>query len=334
MKNKINYKENIFISGASGMAGSAIVRSLRKSGYGNNSEGGNLLIPSHKELDLLNSEDLNNWFKKNAPSVVIHAAAKVGGILANSSQPADFLLENLRMQTNIIDAAFRSNVKRFLFLGSSCIYPKLAEQPISEESLLSSPLEPTNEWYAIAKIAGVKLCQSLRIQYGFDAICLMPANLYGTNDNYHEKNSHVMASLIRKFYEAKIRNKDQIFCWGSGLPLREFMHVDDLGDAVVFALEKWDPLAKNAPFDNQGVPLTYLNVGTGKDISIKELATLIAKEYKYSGKISWDISKPNGTPRKLLNIERFKKLGWSPKIKLITGIKMTISEYQKLVGFN
>ena len=332
MQNKINLKDNIFITGASGMAGSAIVRSLRKSGYGKHSNEGKLLIPSHKELDLLNSETVNNWFKKNAPSVVIHAAAKVGGILANSSQPADFLLENLKMQTNIIDAAFKSKVKRLLFLGSSCIYPKFSEQPIKEESLLSSHLEPTNEWYAIAKIAGIKLCQSLRIQYGFDAICLMPTNLYGTNDNYHENNSHVMASLIRKFHEAKTRNYDQIFCWGSGLPLREFMHVNDLGHAVVFALEKWDPQAKNAPLDNKGFPLTYLNVGTGKDISIKDLATLIANEYRYSGKISWDISKPDGTPRKQLNIERIKKLGWSPKINLIQGIKMTIKEYKKSIN--
>ncbi len=332
MKNKINFKDNILISGASGMAGSAIVKSLRTAGYGNNNVSGKLLMPSHKELDLLDSERVNNWFQKNAPSVVIHAAGKVGGILANSSQPADFLLENLKMQTNIIDAAFKSNVKRFLFLGSSCIYPKFSEQPIREESLLSSPLEPTNEWYAIAKIAGIKLCQSLRIQYGFDAICLMPTNLYGTNDNYHKNNSHVMASLIRKFHEAKIRKQDQILCWGSGLPLREFMHVDDLGDAVVFALEKWDPQAKNAPLDNRGLPLTFLNVGTGKDISIKELATLIAKEYAYSGKISWDNSKPDGTPKKQLNIERIKKLGWSPKISLTQGIKMTIKEYKKSIN--
>ncbi len=330
MENKINLKDNIFISGASGMAGSAIVKSLKKSGYGNN-DGGELLVPSHKELDLLDSDKVNHWFRKSSPSVVIHAAGKVGGILANSSQPADFLLENLKMQTNIIEAAFKLNVKRLLFLGSSCIYPKFSEQPISEESLLSSGLEPTNECYAIAKIAGIKLCQSLRVQYGFDAICLMPTNLYGANDNYHKNNSHVMASLIRKFHEATIRNSKEITCWGSGSPLREFLHVDDLGDAVVFALEKWDPKAKNAPLDNKGFPLTYLNVGTGKDISIKDLVTIIANEYNYSGKISWDISKPDGAPRKKLNIERIKQLGWSPRINLIDGIKMTIKDYRESI---
>ena len=284
-------------------------------------------MPTRKELDLLDSQKVNNWFSKNSPTIVINAAAKVGGILANSTRPADFLLENLKIQTNIIEAAYKYNVKRFLFLGSSCIYPKFSKQPIKEESILSINLESTNECYAIAKIAGIKLCQALRKQYGFDAISLMPTNLYGQGDNYHKNDSHVMASLIRKFYEAKLYNHKEVICWGSGEPLREFMHVDDLGDAIVFALEKWDPDSKESPVDINNVPLNYLNVGTGKDISIKELAEIISKEFGFNGKIHWDKSKPDGTPKKQLSIERMVSLGWYPKIDLIEGIKMTIKDF-------
>ena len=284
-------------------------------------------LPKRKELDLLDSQQVNDWFNKNLPTIVIHAAAKVGGILANSSQPADFLLENLKIQTNVIEAAFKTNVKRFLFLGSSCIYPKFSEQPIKEEALLSSGLEQTNENYAIAKISGIKLCQALRKQYGFDAISLMPTNLYGPGDNYDKKNSHVMASLIRRFYEAKINKSSEVTCWGSGSPLRELMHVDDLADAVVFVLEKWDPDEKNSPIDNNGNPLNYLNVGTGKDVSIKELTKIISKEYGFNGNINWDRSKPDGTPKKVLNIERIRNLGWKPKISLMEGIKITIRDF-------
>ena len=214
--------------------------------------------------------------------------------------------------------------KRLLFLGSSCIYPKFAEQPIREESLLEGQLEKTNEWYAIAKIAGIKLCESLRIQYDFDAISLMPTNLYGKGDNYHPINSHVMASLLRKFYEAKIKNHESVSCWGTGSPMREFMHVDDLGEASLFALEKWDPNSKDAPRTKDDKPLSYINVGTGKDISIMNLANKIAKIFSYEGKIEWDKTKPDGTPKKQLDISRLSDLGWKAKIDLDEGIKITL----------
>ena len=263
---------------------------------------------------------------KNKPTIVIIAAAKVGGIIANASKPADFLLENLQIQTNIINAAWRSGVKRLLFLGSSCIYPKFAKQPIEEESLMSGELEKTNEWYAIAKISGIKLCQSLREQYGFDAISLMPTNLFGPGDNYHPVESHVVASLLMKFLKGVINSEESVSCWGTGKALREFMHVDDLANAIIFALENWDPSDRNAPLDKYGMPLTYLNVGTGKDISIYDLAKKIASLTNYNGEIIWDHSKPDGTPKKLLNIEKISKLGWVPKIKLEEGLKRTINE--------
>ena len=220
-------------------------------------------------------------------------------------------------------------MKRFLFLGSSCIYPKYASQPISEESLLTGILEPTNQWYAIAKIAGIKLCESLRKQYKFDAISLMPTNLYGPGDNYHPQNSHVMASLIRKFCLASKESLPQVTCWGTGSPLREFLHVEDLANAVIYVLENWNPDSDNSPKDTNGDPLLILNVGTGKDISIKELANKLAHLTNFKGLISWDDTKPDGTPKKLLDIERIKNIGWYPKIKLDEGIKQTISTYMK-----
>ena len=332
MQNKLTLQDKIFITGSNGMAGRAIARQLKKYGYGDQNSGGKLLMPSRKDLDLLNLENLNKWFKKNSPTIVVHAAAKVGGILANSSQPADFLLENIKMQTNVIETAYRAGVKRFIFLGSSCIYPKYAEQPIKEEYLLKGSLEKTNESYAIAKIAGIKLCQALRDQYEFDAISLMPTNLYGPNDNYHPTDSHVLASLIRKFHEAKKTRAKEVICWGTGKPLREFMHVDDLGDAVVFALEKWDPKAKNAPLDSNGMPLTHLNVGTGKDVSIKELANMIAAKVGFKGNIIWDKDKPDGTPRKKLDVNKFKELGWASKIELDQGLTSTIETYKSLIN--
>lgn len=334
MNKKLLPEDKIFIAGSTGMAGSAIVSSLRKKGYGLKNKNGILLTPNRKELNLLDSSQVTNWFLTNSPNVVIIAAAKVGGIIANSENPADFLLQNLKIQTNMIDAAFNSGVRRLLFLGSSCIYPKFANQPIKEESLLTGSLEPTNEWYAIAKIAGIKLCQSLRLQYGFDAISLMPTNLFGPNDNYHPTHSHVMASLIRKFHEAKNQNLSRVTCWGSGSPLREFLHVNDLGDAVVYALENWDPQSKDAPTDNNGSALTFLNVGTGKEITIKNLANIISEKYNFRGEIIWDDSKPDGTPRKVLNIERFKKLGWAPKIDLAEGISSTIENYKRSLMIN
>mgnify|MGYP001173025920 CR=1 FL=1 len=329
MKKHIFLKDKIYIAGSTGMVGSAIIRSLKKNGYGNKKNSGDLLIPGRQELNLLDTSQVNGWFLKNSPDVVILAAAKVGGILSNLKNPADFILQNLKIQTNVIEAAFNFGVRRFLFLGSSCIYPKFAEQPIKEEYLLSNKLESSNEYYAIAKIAGIKLCESLRLQYGFDAISLMPTNLYGPNDNYSKDKSHVMAALIRKFHEANIEKLSTVTCWGSGKPLREFLHVDDLGDAVVFALEYWDPDADNSPKNKMGKPLTYLNVGTGKDISIKDLAETISQEFEFKGNILWDEEMPDGTPRKLLNIDKFTNLGWSAKIDLTEGISSTIESFKK-----
>lgn len=329
MKNKISKQDSIYIAGSTGMAGKAITKSLIKSGYGNQFVGGEIITTKRSELDLLNTKLVDEWFQYNKPKVVILAAAKVGGIHANAVNPATFLLENLKIQTNVIEAAWRNKVKRFLFLGSSCIYPKFAEQPIREESLLEGYLEPTNEWYAIAKIAGIKLCESLRIQYGFDAISLMPTNLYGPGDNYHFTNSHVMASFLRRFHEATAKKQESVTCWGSGSPMREFMHVDDLGAASVFTLEKWDPNSNNAPKTIDNKPLSYLNVGTGKDISIKNLANKIAKIFSYKGKIYWDNTKPDGTPKKQLDVSRLSELGWEAKIDLEDGIEKTIKTLNK-----
>ena len=299
MKNNFTKRDKIFIAGASGMAGSSILRALKKKGYGSNESFENILIPKRKDLNLLNFNEVNLWFKKNKPDIVIIAAAKVGGILANSSHPADFLLENIKIQTNIIESSYLFGVKRLIFLGSSCIYPKFALQPIKEESLLDGELESTNEWYAIAKIAGIKLCEALRIQKNFDAISLMPTNLYGPGDNYNLKTSHVLPALIRKFIDAKERDESSVTCWGTGSALREFMHVDDLGNAVVFILENWDPEIQRFNI-KENKYLTYLNVGTGKDITIKELALKIAHIVDFRGEIIWDKSKPDGTPKKAI----------------------------------
>tara|TARA_B100000886_G_C20426900_1_gene494629 strand:- start:13100 stop:14095 length:996 start_codon:yes stop_codon:yes gene_type:complete len=323
----ISLHEKIFIAGSRGMAGSAICRALKKHGYGSISNGGELLLPNRHELNLLDQNALENWFFKKKPTVVVLAAAKVGGILANTNSPADFLLENIKIQTNVIETSWKFGVKRFLFLGSSCIYPKFAQQPILEDSLLNGSLELTNQWYAIAKISGIKLCESLRLQYGFDAISLMPTNLYGPGDNYHPTNSHVMASLIKKFCEASFNSCSVVNCWGTGSPLREFLHVNDLGEAVVFSLENWDPSSDTAPLDNSGNPLTFLNVGTGKDISIRDLSVKIAKYSGFKGDVIWDSTKPDGTPKKQLNCQRINTLGWSPKINLDDGIKETVSDY-------
>ena len=319
----INRDDLIFIAGHKGMVGSSIRRGLIKKGYKN------LLFADRKELDLRKDLDVKKWFEINKPSVVIIAAAKVGGIFANSEYPTEFLLDNLKIQNNLIENSFIHDVKRLLFLGSSCIYPKLAKQPICEEELLNGYLENTNEPYALAKICGIKLCQSLRRQYSFDAISLMPTNLYGPGDNYHQKNSHVLPALISKFSEASLNNYESVTCWGSGNPMREFLHVDDLANACIFSLESWSPSNSNAPCDVNGDKLNFLNVGTGKDISIKDLAFKIAKACNFKGRIIWDESKPDGTPRKLLNISRIKNLGWSAEIKLEDGIKSTLDIFKK-----
>tara|TARA_Y100001968_G_scaffold333696_1_gene398449 strand:+ start:771 stop:1766 length:996 start_codon:yes stop_codon:yes gene_type:complete len=324
MVRKIFLDDRIFVAGAYGMVGSAICRALLRNGYGKEKLGGALLTPPRSELNLSDNESVKQWFGLHKPSVVIIAAAKVGGIYANSTKPADFLLENIKIQTNVIESAWQFGVRRLLFLGSSCIYPKFSQQPIKEESLLNGPLENTNEWYAIAKICGIKLCQSLRIQYNFDSICLMPTNLYGPGDNYHPTQSHVLPSLIRRFCEAAKSKSKSVTCWGTGSPLREFLHVDDLGEATIFALEHWNPADNNAPLDDEGNPLIYLNVGTGKDISIKELASKVAEITGYSGQIIWDKSKPDGTPKKQLDVSRINNLGWIAKISLTKGIQNTI----------
>ena len=312
--NLITTNDRFAIFGGRGMAGSAISRALERAGYQQQ------LKPSRTELDLLDPAAVHQWFAEHQPSVVVLAAAKVGGIQANNSYPADFLLENLKIQTNVIETAWRSGVRRLLFLGSSCIYPKFAEQPICEEALLSGPLEPTNEWYAIAKIAGIKLCEALRQQHGFDAISLMPTNLYGPGDNYHLENSHVLPALIRRFHEATDKKADKVQCWGSGSPLREFLHADDLGEACVFCLERWQLGPGDPPF---------LNVGTGVDLSIRELAEAVAKATGYSGAIEWDTSKPDGTPKKQLNVSRLAALGWRARISLAQGLASTVSEFRE-----
>ena len=258
------------------------------------------MVVDKKDLDLSNKNSVFEWFENFKPDIVIIAAAKVGGIYANNTRAADFILNNLKIQNNLIEASLINKVKRLLFLGSSCIYPKFCDQPIKEEYLLNGYLEKTNEFYAIAKISGLKLCEALRKQYGFDALTLMPTNLYGPGDNYSETNSHVMPALIRKFSEAANNNKKQVICWGTGSPKREFLHVDDLADACLFALLNWDINSNSAPKDPNNEPLTFLNVGTGKDISINELANIISEKCGFTGEIVWDDSKPDGTPQKII----------------------------------
>jgi len=313
----ISPADRIYVAGHRGMAGSAICRALVAKCYGE-AGGGTLLTAARSELDLLDPVAVAAWFAANKPDVVILAAAKVGGIHANATYPADFLLENLKIQNHLIETAWRSGVRRLLFLGSSCIYPKLAEQPIREEALLTGPLEPTNEWYAIAKITGVKLCAALRKQHGFDAISLMPTNLYGPGDNYHPTKSHVLPALVRRFHEAAKANAPRVTCWGTGTPLREFLHVDDLGEACVFALERWQPGPEE---------LQFLNVGTGVDLTIRELAEAVAAATGYRGEIRWDTSKPDGTPKKQLDVGRLAELGWRARIPLAEGLSSTVADF-------
>jgi GDP-L-fucose synthase len=310
--------DRFFVAGHRGMAGGAIVRALQRAGYGDEAQGGALLTAGREELDLLDGAAVAAWFGVHQPTVVVLAAAKVGGIAANSSYPADFLLDNLKIQIHVIENAWRSGVRRLLFLGSSCIYPKFAAQPIREEALLTGALEPTNEWYAIAKIAGIKLCAALRLQHGFDAISLMPTNLYGPGDNYHPTNSHVLPALIRRFHEAAQAKVPSVTCWGTGTPLREFLHVDDLGEACVFALERWQPGPEE---------LQFLNVGTGVDLTIRELAEAVAAATGFAGSLEWDSTKPDGTPKKQLDVSRLAALGWRARIPLAEGLAGTVAEF-------
>ena len=305
------------------------MRALKRKGYGDRTQGGAILTPNRENLNLFNDEAVCRWMENQRPDVVILAAATVGGIEANRRRPTEFLLENLKIETNVIETAWRSGARRLLFLGSSCIYPKFAKQPIREEELLGGPLEPTNSWYAIAKIAGIKLCEALRIQHGFDAISLMPTNLYGPGDNYHQRDSHVLPALIRRFHEAKVNDEKIVKCWGTGTPLREFLHADDLGEACVFALENWSAKNKTAPVDETGEPLNFLNVGTGVDLSISKLAQKVSTAVNYKGEIEWDRSKPDGTPKKQLDVSRLTKMGWKRRIELNEGLKMAYNDFKK-----
>ncbi len=305
--------EKIFVAGHRGMVGSALIRGLETAGFNK------LLKRDRSELDLGDSEVVTKFFCNEKPEVVIFAAAKVGGIKANNEQPVEFLLENLRVQNNVIAAAHESGVRKLLFLGSSCIYPKLAPQPIPESALLSGPLEATNEAYAIAKIAGVKLCQAFSREYGANFISAMPTNLYGPNDNFDLETSHVLAALLRKAYEAKKSSARELVVWGTGTPRREFLHVDDCASACLFLLEKYD-----SP--------EIINVGCGEDISIHELAELICDVVGFDGELSWDKTKPDGTPRKLLDLSKLRGLGWTPTIPLRDGIAQTYEWFLKNVA--
>ena len=321
--NNISKDEPIFVAGSNGLAGSAICRSLKSSGFTN------LLVPLKKDLDLTNYIKVENWFSINKPSVVILCAAKVGGILANFNYPGDFIIENLKIQNNVIELAWKNNVKRFIFLGSSCIYPKYAKQPISEASLLTGPLEETNRSYAIAKISGIALCESLRRQYGFEAISLMPTNLYGPGDNYLLDKSHVLPALIRKFSVAKKKFEKEVICWGTGTPLREFLHSDDLASAVIFLLKNWDIVSDYIYKNENNNFSSIFNVGSGCEISIKDLALKITQLTEFKGQIIWDKTKPDGTPRKLLDISKIKNLGWEPRMNLENGLKNVIKDFEK-----
>jgi GDP-L-fucose synthase len=305
----MNKNTKIYIAGHRGMVGSAICRKLEKEGYTN------LIGKTSSELDLRNQQAVKDFFETEKPEVVIDAAARVGGILANNDYPYQFLMENIQIQNNLIDFSHKTDVKKFIFLGSSCIYPKHAPQPLKEEYLLTDSLEPTNEWYAIAKIAGVKACEAIRKQFGKDYVSLMPTNLYGTHDNFDLKTSHVLPAMIRKFHEAKLKmeetgDSEPVELWGTGSPMREFLFVDDLADAICFALEN-------------KLPENLYNIGTGEDLTIKELAESIQRTVGHTGEIVWDSSKPDGTPRKLMNVDKIKRAGWEYSVDLEEGIQKT-----------
>ena len=298
----------IYIAGHRGLVGGALTRRLLADGHTG------LITRTHAELDLTDQRATAAFFAAEKPEYVFLAAAKVGGILANNSFPAEFIRDNLVIQSNVIHSAWQNGVKRLLFLGSSCIYPKLAPQPLKEDYLLSGPLEPTNQWYAVAKIAGIKLCQAYRRQHGCDFISAMPTNMYGPNDNYDLQSSHVLPALIRKFHEAKVANADDVTCWGTGAPLREFLHADDLARACVFLMQHYS--------EEQ-----FINVGFGSDVSIRDLAEIVRRIVGFKGNIVWDTSKPDGTPRKLMDSSRLFALGWKPQVDLETGIRLAYEDY-------
>jgi GDP-L-fucose synthase len=307
---QLTHSSRIYVAGHKGLVGSAIVRALRQQGFTD------LVLRTHQELDLTEQIQVRNFFDAERPEAVVLAAARVGGIHANSARPAQFIRDNLLIQDNVIDAAHRSGVAKFVFLGSSCIYPKLCPQPIKEEYLLTGPLEPTNEWYAIAKIAGVKMCQAYRREFGFNAISLMPSNLYGPGDNFDLQNSHVLPALIRRIHEAKVRGDGSVTVWGTGTPRREFLHVDDLADAALYLLHSYD-----------AEPI--VNIGWGNDVTIRELAEIIASAVGYEGRLIFDSSKPDGTPQKLLDVSRLTSLGWQARITLNNGIERTYAWFKE-----
>ena len=306
----MNPDSKVFVAGAQGLVGSAIVRNLEEKHYNN------IYWIRRKNCDLRDRSQVDAYFKQSQPEYVIIAAAKVGGIHANSTYPAEFIYDNLMIQTNIIDAAYKNGVKKLIMLGSSCIYPRLAKQPMKEEELLASELEPTNDAYAVAKIAGLRMARAYRQQYGFNAISLMPTNLYGPGDNFHPENSHVMPALIRRFHEAEKSDAPKVTCWGDGSAKREFLHVDDLAEACYVCMQDYDEDY-------------HINVGTGEDVTIKELTETIVDVVGYAGDVEWDTSKPNGTPRKLLNVDKIHKLGWKHKIGLREGIVSTYRWYME-----
>ena len=304
----MNKDSKIYVAGHAGMVGSAICRRLKAENYVN------ICTKSHKELDLTRQSEVEDFFATEKPEYVFLAAAKVGGIIANSRHGADFMYDNMILEMNVIHSAWKNGCKKLMFLGSSCIYPRLAPQPMKEDCLLTSSLEKTNEAYALAKISGLKYCEYLNVQYGTDYISVMPTNLYGPNDNYHPEHSHVLPALIRRFHEAKVSGAKEVVCWGTGAPLREFLYVDDLADACVFLMNNYS--------GNETV-----NLGTGKELSIKQLTELVAKVVGYTGKISWDSTKPDGTPRKLLDVSKLSSLGWHYKTELEDGIGLTYADF-------
>lgn len=303
----------IYVAGHCGLVGSAIWRELQRRGFTG------LIGRTHAELDLLDGAAVSKFYALEKPEYVVDAAAKVGGILANDRHPAEFIFQNLQIQNNLIHGAYVAGVRKLLFLGSSCIYPRLASQPMKEEYLLTGPLEPTNEWYAVAKIAGIRMCQAYRRQYGCDFISAMPTNMYGPNDNYDPENSHVLPALIRRFHEAKLANASTVTCWGTGSPFREFLYADDLARACVFLLEHYS--------EEQ-----FINVGSGSEVSVRELTETVGRVVGYAGKIVWDTSKPDGMPRKLMDSSRLLALGWRPQVNLEAGIRLAYEDFLKRFG--
>ena len=317
----MNFNDKIYIAGHRGLVGSAIVRQLESRGFTN------LLMRTHKELDLTNQAQVQNFFQQENPDYVILAAAKVGGIHANNTYPADFIYQNMMIEANVINSAYENKVKRLLFLGSTCIYPKAVDQPMREDALLTGVLESTNEPYALAKIAGIKLCESYNRQYGTDFRSVMPTNLYGINDNFHPENSHVIPALMRRFHEAKVNNDTEVVVWGTGDAMREFLYVDDMAQASLFVLELDEETYKA----NTQPMLSHINVGTGRDVTIREMAEIMRQVIDYKGKLVFDTTKPDGAPRKLIDVSRLKSMGWKYKVDLKKGLK-EVYEWYKLLS--